>query len=920
MSRKSEETPIIVQKNFEGSTKNALGLKSREAQRERSFFSRLFGLAQSPWISEAPNERMKIKRQAYLEILKAHDALQGDQKKICEDVLCTLNEGSLSRDDEAQVYNLNQPKEIQKLSQALQKQDRLEYAQFAKTLSDAQPYGMVGKGNGRNPHLAEIITLFTYIYEQKPQNNPLLYGFPDQTPEELLASLLKDELADVNDKGLDGALARRKAVERYVDKIGQEIEKIIAMSPQAMGMTFSDDNVKHVAIVRKLKLSFNRLAAELDYGERFTHLTSSKFQTNDYQLLKVEALPPANLEKGKIYLLETGRYAVLDTLGRRIEGDIDLAKFNDANLDLSDGNLKNPEFKEKILDILSARGHIERGEKTDTYKRETYDHSTRYEHEATQAKTSMRRKKRGVLATSIIFSAIVTLGQVAIAVFTATGAFAVLIGISCGVTNIFLFTRDIRGFFMGVIKGELSRGLSWPLKLSLYLWLGLSLATAIVAGGLVMMSLVALFGFAISTAPVWLSIVAGFVSALTVVGMTSIFFQVGAGILKGLRGHTFKSFFVGLKEGIVSYVVPPEYNTDVQNLKAQVKAYEDALLPLEEELTRLFSTQRDSEAYRAVLAKVEYLREQFYPIQGRLKREQFAHYARWLLKLILSPLFAVMAFVAAFLATWGYSVLSVSGTADSFKVFLGLSDKLALGIANALTAISGVVNGVLSTQNLFNVGLLFAGKISKMVVGVLYGVATFCNLIYYGKLWQTIKNSYNAFRANPYKDLTTAVRTGIAMAFGAAIVLNGYGNGATAGGGAINSYYLPTWLLNLVSPSTLTVVMATGSSMALNKAAIDNAFKDATPVLTLENPDPVVPAKPILLPESVVAAGKKRKRNPEGADADAAFFDRCDAFFNAKMRPGAVRASAADLDSVEEYTDDYSSSSGSDYDGLAVVN
>ena len=857
---------------------NYLGLKARGNQTPNSFFKS----RRNPWISESTSNRIKLKREAYLALYQSYKEGESSSPTL-KIALETLSAGNIPgpRFHSSVVTDLNS---------ALRKEEEREFSEFVKTLTDAQPYGMVGKGYGRNQNLAELITLFTYIYEQKPQNNPILYDYPAVTAQDFLT-----QGADISRPG-----ARREVIENYMKKMSDEIQRIIDMSPQDLGMTFSDDDVQHVAIVRKLKLAFNRLSAELDYGKRFTNVPSYELLAGDTEILMVNALPDGkNVKKGKIYMLSSGQYRVVDPRGKVQTGSIQGEGF-----DLSEVAPKKDDltFKTKLLAFTSSRGHTPTGEKTDKYRLDDCRRSTDYEHETVQTKVSMRRNKLAVFWLSLVFAMLIAVGQVAIAVFTATGIFAIVIGISCGVTNVFLFARDIKGVMMSLVKGDLTKGLSIPAKLMLLLWLGVSLATAIVAGGLVMVSLVALFGFAISTAPVWLSIAAGIISTLTVIGMASLFFQVGAGVAKNLRGKSLtgllksgwesvKSFFKNPK----SYFKSPELNKETQELKAQVEAYKA-------ELDRL-RLANGGKAWKSspMAREIQTLKEEYYPLRAHLQRELFAHKTRYGAKLFFTIFFVPLALVAAVVATYAFSVISATGTADTMKAVLGWSDKLSMTVSNVLTwGFSAIVNGALSAKNLVNVGAALAGKVSKVTVGTVYGVATFFNLAYHGMLWQTIKNGWTAFRENPYKTIIPGFRNALAVAFGAAIILNGYGNGATAGGGAISATYLPNWLVNMVKPETLTIILATASSMALNKAAIDDAYKADTPMLALENPMKLEGIPMVALENSNTPVDHKRRR-------EVAFFDsRVRPMSKTEARRSPSPASGNDSFSLE---DDESSNS-----------
>jgi hypothetical protein len=268
--------------------------------------------------------------------------------------------------------------------------------------------------------------------------------------------------------------------------------------------------------------------------------------------------------------------------------------------------------------------------------------------------------------------------------------------------------------------------------------------------------------------------------------------------------------------------------------------------------------------------------------------------------LLFTLVFVPAALLAAVVATYAFSVISANGTADTMKLVLGWNDKICTTVSNVLTWVFAMpMNGALSAKNLFNVGVALAGSVSKVAIGLVIGVATVCNLAYHGMLWQAIKKGCGAFRLNPLKSFIPALRAGLALAFGAAIALNGYGNGSTAGGGAIRDTYIPNWVLSLVSPETFTVVLSSASSMALCKGAIDDAYRSDTPMMNLKNPapDPAV---------------KKRKLAPEFV-----------AFFDSSVRPDKKRFDVVNARSRDEGIlpadyDHFSFDSSASSDGEAV--
>ncbi|MDQ2995365.1 MAG: hypothetical protein M3R00_10585, partial [Pseudomonadota bacterium] len=252
----------------EEESSNYLGIRPNHMQPKRKWYQ-ISNPQPLPWLSDSVSRRMQIKRKAYID-------LSGSNQHA--DFVKTLQDNSIEvRRFEPNFFLPEAGKELLEAEKAvldlLNVEDNRLFQDFVRTRNYAMHHGgMVGSHAGRNTHLAEIITLFSHLYGNVPKDNPILRA--------TLQSLL-DDGSKIEDPGM-----KREVVLRYMKLIALEIARIIDMTPAQIEMAFPDDNVKHIAVVRQLKLSFNRLADEAEFGFRFYHRLNSGFEekANEYEL------------------------------------------------------------------------------------------------------------------------------------------------------------------------------------------------------------------------------------------------------------------------------------------------------------------------------------------------------------------------------------------------------------------------------------------------------------------------------------------------------------------------------------------------------------------------------------------------------------------------------------------------------------
>jgi hypothetical protein len=728
-----------------------------------------FGKSQAAtWITEDTSERTKIKRSAYIALYQgdnsertkikrsAYIALyQGDnsaqisldeydETAPISDVLKSLSSNNIE-EDRIDWANSKNPV-LKKLVKELKKEDARVFNSFVRTLSNANPTGLVGlltSDSRRNENLSNILSLFTLLYKGKAEENPLLYKF--QSKEKGAQDYLVGP--QTNDPQRD-----RKAVINYMEKIGTAIKKIIAMSPQELEMTFPEDDVKHTAIVQKLKRAYNRLSDEIDYGFRFENPINGYDKSNQYQ--------------------------------------------------------------------LTAKDHSQEAQ------------------EKLNEKLKMRKKKFVIFLTAAAIAMVIAAGQVAIAMFAATGTLAVAIGIACAITNTLLFWRDVKGVMTAFVKGDLFTGMSTPLVIGVGVFFGFSMATGVVSGGFAMSSLLALAGFTFATAPALALIATGFVAALTIVGMTSMFFMAGVALAKALRGKTFAELRSEAWVSLKNYFDKPDYNHEIVKLNSDIVDLKAAFQRQQDGGVRELNTQNE------ILQK----EKQFVLLK-------WEHNIRHWTKIIFTPLLVLAAIVATGIVAFAVSKSSVQGTRDMIQTALKWSAAASTTVAMALCWVPGfAVNFILTARNLTNVSKRLWAKVAQGVAGTFYGVGMLGVTITSGRFVQTVRDMANFYWANPLKNVVIpGGRLVLGLGVLVLILLNGYGNGATLGQqGAFSLEWLPTkmleWLKS-VAPDTMNVLNSNWSSVtsalgmassdALNIGAVSDFSMDysilSAPIMALDN-------------------------------------------------------------------------------------
>lgn len=230
---------IMRIKNVNVDGHNFLGLKSEETQDSHNIWSGKRGKC------------VEIMRAAYYDLYQVSD--RGHGNDLIDQFLSALMTGNI--DEFRLMDKIDLHPKIERAIIAIEAEEQKAYTEFLDTMTYAKNDGVVSGGKGRNKHLAEIITRVTYLFGEKPEDNPLLYKYPDE--------LLRNGL-DPN-----APMYHREAVKNYMHRIAYIIEYLQQLPKEQFEMAFPEDDIKQEAVIRNLKLPFNRLAAEIDYQNRF---------------------------------------------------------------------------------------------------------------------------------------------------------------------------------------------------------------------------------------------------------------------------------------------------------------------------------------------------------------------------------------------------------------------------------------------------------------------------------------------------------------------------------------------------------------------------------------------------------------------------------------------------------------------------
>ncbi|MBX9587547.1 MAG: hypothetical protein K2X50_09865 [Gammaproteobacteria bacterium] len=772
------------------------------------------------WLASDTSKRTEIKRRAYEEFSQYDGDIEVsiprmNYRTTVRDILTSLSTNTIEqlRADHISSPNEAVEKLIRKYTAELQQEDHRVVNEFARTLSDAAPNGMVGTfiQGRRNPHLSQILSNFTLLYINSPEKNPLLHASKlEENPTDFLR---RHTAHDTPWPILD-----RRAVDGYMARIQSEITKLINMPPEALGMPFSE---KHKTVDKVLKRAFNRLAAEIDYGFRF----ENRLNGFGYEVCPApDSLD--NMESGKLYY-NAENYSILDSANNpvTVPHHLDSVEIDHADF---------PKFKADLLSLAAKNGHVF-AEKSNDYAHEKTQRNTDADHKKLESKLSMRSTKKVLFWTAAIFAIIIAAGQVAIAVFATTGSLAVAIGIACAVTNTILFWRDIAGVMISLVRGDLAYGLSWRLKVFLGVFFSFSLAIGIVNGGFAFSALIPLTGFTLATAPAIALIGTGFIALITIVGMTSMFFMPGVGFAKALRGKTVGQLFSEGWKSVYGFIFDfPEYNHDIVKLQDDV-------------IKLMASNDRevhDYEVHKEISQK-----------RWQITLLKFQHNLRHILKVAFAFVLVPAAIVGTGIAAYAFSKSAVEGTRNLIQLTLKWSAATSLAVASFLSWVPTLVgNLVLTAKNLTGVSLLLGTKVAQIPAAIFYGIGMAGVILTSGRGTRTISESVKYYRDNFTKEIVLpGSRIILGLGVLVLIVLNGYGNGSTLGQqGAFSLEWLPTRMLawlEKMAPATMetlnnsfgivTAVVGTSSSIALNA----NACRDfsleysllSAPVLTLDS-------------------------------------------------------------------------------------
>lgn len=753
------------------------------------------------WINSDTSRRTAIKRKAYealskltlddiIDLENINDEDDRVNQFSVRDLLTRLSTNKIEK-FRAQYANSNNDT-INTLLAELDEEDSRVFNEFQRTLIDAEPNGMVGTfvQGRRNPHLAHILSMFTLLYANSPEKNPLLHDAKSQeNPTDFLRGLVDDEtLVSVID---------RAAVNEYMKKIRKEIKKLIEMPPAAFDMAFSEDDQKQQTIVQVLKRAFNRLSAEIDYKYRFKNEHKAfglEICNGDVAIVKPNEI---------VYNDESFSYVVYEN------GNLHVRNFPHNLTVIPKDHKDYPKFKDALLKKAAENG-FEYHEKSNDYVKAKTQRKTGEDHKKLASKLSMHNLKKTFFRIAFVAAVILTAGQVAIAVFAAVGSMAIAIGLACAVTNILLFWRDFTGVLIALFRGDLFYGMSGRLITALSVYFSFCVAAGIVNGGFAFSALISAFGFTFATAPFAVMLGAGIISAVTVLGMMSMFFMPGVGFAKGLRGKTLGQVCSESWASLKGFFSSPKFNHDLIKLQYEVK--------------RLMKSNGkgvfDYEVHKEISLK-----------RNKIALLKFEHYARHFLKCAFALVLVPAALIGTFILAFAVSKASVEGTANLIQLALKWSNAAAsLAAAGLLSWVPGfAVNFVLTSKNLTNFSLLIGAKVAQVTTGVVYGVAMFGAMMISGMFFATITEAAKVYWNYPSKEVLLPVgRIILGLGVLALVFLNGYGNGGTLGQqGAFSLDWLPTRVLSWLEKMAPTTIETLKANFGVITTVVGNASSDA---------------------------------------------------------------------------------------------
>lgn len=757
---------------------NHLGLLAVKNQSKGFRVFDLFTLNKKLWSCDAPSKRIEFMRDAY-------ESLYGHKDECINQLLEDMSTKQLEQsihNNAAHIQDarkcLDKKEAVQTLFDGIEAISKQEMMSFQQTFNAAKESreGFVRNRKGRNSNLTAIINIFSKLYKNK-SHNPML-----QSP--------------VSFEGLADAKKQRAAVLASIEHIQEAILTLMKMSQGEFDMVFSDDDVKHPAIVRQLKLHFNRLALECDYGFRFENIKKEQARRN---------LAQSRAIWNRIW----------QTRYNKLRSVFGYQALNDEFIDEQYRDVK-PELDADGSPLV--------------YKLSPFnvnDHAN----EKRGWKQSLRKWMNVMLPVVMIAAVVVAVGQMAIAVAAMSGTMAVFIGLASFTANFFLFNRDMKDFFVNLFKGKLFEDLSLLSKTLLSSFFVLSLATGIMSGGLVFRMLLEIvlpqllpaIGLASLATPAGLVALATITSIVTVAGMTSLYFMVGANIAQQFKGRYFLTHNITFSDGSVKEVkgLLAEWRDNFSDFMSYPRNADNKIIYNKN--VALLKEKRN--------AAVSESDRKFY--QRQLSVAKVAFKARHVLKCFFTTVFMPIAVVCAAIYTFALMKSSFPGTQNLIKVSLKVADAVALSLTVLITIGASIVNASLNTKNLMGAADVFGAKLGKVVAGLVFGIVNLGHLIVHpSRLWLAMKDGFNDFKESPSKSVFPALLHAVKAALTALVLLNGYGNAKElALEGAIS---VPS--ASPVGGQDLTFWASMFGSDAMNYiASVIDTFEDWTPYKRLES-------------------------------------------------------------------------------------
>lgn len=783
---------------------NYLGLLPIDQQRQAWFQVGSYKSGEKIWSCAAPNPRIKALREAYIALSlckKPADHVIRDREldNAIDAVLRAIScNGGIQ--EALNALNAQHPDEnIKQILDTLKANIINDIQHTADTIRNTHEAispksGFAYQGAGTNADLVAIINIFNKLYKSDG-SNPLITLYSKVS----------------NDFQQDAKLTvKLQTKHTYLEGLSEQINRLMKMSRAEFNMAFAVDDKKHDAIIRQLKIHFNHLALEFSHDARYVNI--QKEQTHRSFLQSRVIWNHIWKSRGHFF---TNRFGY-----QLVNADVpttDDPALNDKDFDKADDGSDIP------------------------YQLQYYNVND-YANEQRGKKQFIRKAMTVLLPTALVFAGIVAFGQMAIAIASLTGLTAVVIGAAALTSNFFLIGRDTKGFFKDGLKGKLFKDLSPLSKTLLGLFLGLSFVTSLVSGGFVFRALVdkvlptllpKLMLASLAT-PAGIAVIAAVTAIVTVVGMTALYFMVGAGFAQGYKGRYLLNKRIQLADGTVKEIpgVLSDWYNSAKNFFSYPRDAQGNIM-YNRSVTDLLK-QRDTA--EAANNDAEYHR-----LNAKLKIEVFAFKARHVLKSIIAPVLMLVAVVASAIYTAALMKSSFDGTRRLLQLSLHLADTVALAITVQLTVGASIVNGALNGKNMFFAADVIGARLAQIGAKLTSIVANTALAIRHpSHALIAIQTGWKAFKENPSKTIWPAITAFFQGFIITLVALNGHGNAKElAGEGTIYGSDFGGWLPDTSSwfqldGYTVTYFASLFGSVSLNfMASIVDTFKTWTPYLSL---------------------------------------------------------------------------------------